>query len=60
MMRDLIVHYRVYKGMLDRICRRKKINNYMEMPETVRRTKDDDEESAYYKRRLYNYNNKYG
>ena len=53
--RDLIVYYGVYKAMLDRICRRKRINNYMVMPDTVRRLKTEQEISAYYKRRLYQY-----
>ena len=59
-MRDLIVYYGVYKAMLDRICRRKRINNYMVLPETVRRNKSEEETSAYYKDRLYQYTNKYG
>ena len=55
---NLIVSYGVYKRMLDRICRRKRINNYMLMPEMVRRTKTEVEISQYYKRRLYHYTNK--
>ena len=58
MMRDLVVYYGVYKAMLDNICRRKKINNYMMLPETVRMTKTELETSAYYKGRLYQYTNK--
>ena len=46
MMRDLVVYYGVYKAMLDNICRRKKINNYMILPETVRMTKSELETSA--------------
>ena len=57
-MRELTIQYGVYKGMLDRICRRKKINNYMVLPETVRTRMTEQETSAYYKRRLYHYNNK--
>eukprot|EP00092_Neocalanus_flemingeri_P078818 GFUD01098104.1.p1 GENE.GFUD01098104.1~~GFUD01098104.1.p1 ORF type:complete len:180 (+),score=58.14 GFUD01098104.1:156-695(+) len=55
---DLIVHYGVYKGRLDMICRRKRINNYMVLPETVRSGKTEQEISAYYKSRLYHYTNK--
>eukprot|EP00090_Calanus_glacialis_P045430 TRINITY_DN8425_c0_g1_i2.p1 TRINITY_DN8425_c0_g1~~TRINITY_DN8425_c0_g1_i2.p1 ORF type:complete len:103 (-),score=31.05 TRINITY_DN8425_c0_g1_i2:101-409(-) len=55
MLRDVIIYYGVYKGMLDRICKRKRINNYMVMPDTVRRLKTEQEISAYYKRRLYQY-----
>ena len=57
-LRDVVVYYGVYKGMLDRICRRKRINNYMELPEKVRISKTELETSAYYKRRLYHYTNK--
>eukprot|EP00090_Calanus_glacialis_P045429 TRINITY_DN8425_c0_g1_i1.p1 TRINITY_DN8425_c0_g1~~TRINITY_DN8425_c0_g1_i1.p1 ORF type:complete len:103 (-),score=28.83 TRINITY_DN8425_c0_g1_i1:101-409(-) len=55
MLRDVIIYYGVYKGMLDRICKRKRINNYMVMPDTVRRLKTEQEISAYYRRRLYQY-----
>ena len=55
MLRDVIIYYGVYKGMLDRICKRKGINNYMVMPDTVRRLKTEQEISAYYRRRLYQY-----
>ena len=55
---NLIVSYGVYKRILDRICRRKRINNYMVMPEMVRRTKTEMEISQYYKIRLYHYTNK--
>jgi hypothetical protein len=55
MLRDVIIYYGVYKSMLDRICKRKRINNYMVMPDMVRRVKTEQEISAYYKRRLYQY-----
>ena len=55
MLRDVIIYYGVYKSMLDRICKRKRINNYMVMPDMVRRLKTEQEISAYYKRRLYQY-----
>ena len=58
MLQGLIVHYGVYKAMLDRICRRKKINNYMVLPETLRSSRTEQETSAYYKSRLYHYTNK--
>ena len=47
MLRDVIIYYGVYKGMLDRICKRKRINNYMVMPDTVRRLKTEQEISKY-------------
>eukprot|EP00092_Neocalanus_flemingeri_P039226 GFUD01042703.1.p1 GENE.GFUD01042703.1~~GFUD01042703.1.p1 ORF type:complete len:181 (+),score=56.07 GFUD01042703.1:187-729(+) len=58
MLQDLIVYYGVYKARLDMICRRKRINNYMVLPETVRTGKTEQEISAYYKSRLYHYTNK--
>ena len=57
-LRNLTIYYAVYKGMLDKICRRKRINNYMVLPETVRSSKTEQEISAYYKSRLYHYTNK--
>ena len=53
------MEYGVYKTILDRICKRKGINNYMVMPERLRRGKTEEEISAYYKSRLYNYTNKF-
>ena len=58
MLRNLIVHYGVYKAILDRICRRKRINNYMVLPETLRSSRSEQEINAYYKSRLYYYTNK--
>ena len=58
MLRGLIVYYGVYKSILDRICRRKRINNYMLLPVGLSRTRTELEISAYYKRRLYLYTNK--
>ena len=55
MLRDVIIYYGVYKSMLDRICKRKRINNYMVMPDMVRRLKTEQEISDYYRRRLYQY-----
>ena len=58
MLRDCIVYYGVYRRMLDRMCWKKRINNYMLLPETLRRSKTELETSQYYKRRLYQYTNK--
>ena len=55
MLRYLIVYYGVYKGILDKICRRKRINNYMVLPVVISRDMTVLETRAYYKRRLYQY-----
>lgn len=58
-LRDLMVQYGVYKSRLDSICRRKRINNYMELCERAKETRTEEEVSAYYKVRLYHYTNKF-
>lgn len=58
-LRDLMVQYGVYKTRLDLICRRKKINNYMELSDRARESRSGHEVSAYYKVRLYHYTNKW-
>jgi len=57
--RDIIIHYNIYKSMLDSICRRKRINNYMVLSDKARQGKTSQERSAYYKTRLYHYTNKF-
>jgi len=58
-LRYLMVHYGVYKSRLDSICKRKKINNYMQLSERAKERKTRPEISSYYKVRLYHYTNKF-
>jgi len=57
--RSLIVEYSIYKVLLDSICKRKKINNYMALSCRAKEVKTQEERSQYYKYRLYHYTNKF-
>lgn len=58
-LREVVQLYGVYKVRLDTICRRKRINNYMELSQRARESRTGEEVSAYYKVRLYHYTNKF-
>jgi len=54
-MRYIIVHYNIYRRILDRKCRMKGINNYMTIPGSLSEQMTMAERNEYYKRRLYHY-----
>jgi len=51
----VIINLSVYRGILDRKCRLRNINNYMIIPTDLRAEMTASECSEYYKKRLYHY-----
>ena len=57
-LRETIIQETIYKRKLDSICRAKGINNYMALSPLAREGKSLEEQSSYYKMRLYKYVNR--